>query len=58
MAILVTGSAGFIGSHVVKAIIARGIEVVGLDNFNSYYDPKLKEARINEFLHDSLSFGS
>src|SRR3989338_8811455 len=52
MAILVTGSAGFIGSHVVKAIIARGIEVVGLDNFNSYYDPKLKEARINEFLHD------
>ena len=45
MKILVTGSAGFIGFHVSKALLARGDEVVGLDNFNEYYDPKLKEAR-------------
>jgi UDP-glucuronate 4-epimerase len=45
MKILVTGSAGFIGFHLIKKLLARGDEVVGLDNFNSYYDPKLKEAR-------------
>ena len=43
--ILVTGSAGFIGFHTVKALLKRGNKVVGIDNFNSYYDPKLKESR-------------
>jgi UDP-glucuronate 4-epimerase len=46
MAILVTGSAGFIGSHVSHALLARGEQVVGVDNLNSYYDPALKRARL------------
>ncbi|MCF7817346.1 MAG: GDP-mannose 4,6-dehydratase [Kiritimatiellales bacterium] len=45
MKILVTGSAGFIGFHTAKALLADGHEVVGLDNFNDYYDVGLKEAR-------------
>jgi UDP-glucuronate 4-epimerase len=46
MKILVTGSAGFIGSHVAQRLLARGDEVVGLDNLNDYYDPALKRARL------------
>ncbi|MCO4099929.1 MAG: NAD-dependent epimerase [Gemmatimonas sp.] len=44
--ILVTGAAGFIGSHTSTRLLARGDEVVGLDNINDYYDPTLKEARL------------
>jgi len=44
--ILVTGAAGFIGSHVAHLLIARGHEVVGLDNLNEYYDVTLKQARL------------
>lgn len=46
MRILVTGAAGFIGYHTAKALLDRGDEVVGLDNLNSYYDSRLKEARL------------
>jgi len=46
MAILVTGAAGFIGSHVSHRLLDRGEEVVGLDDLNAYYDPALKEARL------------
>lgn len=46
MRVLVTGAAGFIGSHVAKRLLARGDEVVGVDNVNNYYDPTLKEARL------------
>jgi UDP-glucuronate 4-epimerase len=46
VAILVTGSAGFIGFHVARKLLARGDEVVGLDNLNAYYDPSLKAARL------------
>jgi len=42
MNVLVTGAAGFIGSHVCKRLLQRGDEVVGLDNINSYYDINLK----------------
>ncbi len=46
MNILVTGTAGFIGSNLVKALLARKHRVVGLDNINSYYDTRLKYARL------------
>jgi UDP-glucuronate 4-epimerase len=44
--VLVTGAAGFIGMHVAERLLARGDEVVGLDNMNDYYDPALKRARL------------
>jgi UDP-glucuronate 4-epimerase len=44
---LVTGAAGFIGSRVTQKLLALGHEVVGWDNFNAYYDPRLKHARID-----------
>jgi len=47
--ILVTGAAGFIGYHVTKRLLERGETVVGIDNLNPYYDPKLKEARLEQF---------
>lgn len=43
--VLVTGAAGFIGYHTSKALLERGDEVIGLDNYNDYYDPYLKLAR-------------
>jgi UDP-glucuronate 4-epimerase len=46
MRYLVTGAAGFIGFHTARRLLARGDEVVGLDNLNAYYDVKLKEARL------------
>ena len=47
MKVLVTGSAGFIGSALSIRLLDRGDEVVGVDNHNDYYDPKLKEARLS-----------
>ncbi len=44
--VLVTGVAGFVGSHVARALLARGESVVGIDNFSDYYDPVLKFARL------------
>lgn len=44
--ILITGGAGFIGSHTIDALLARGEEVICLDNFNDYYSPKRKEKNI------------
>ena len=46
MKILVTGAAGFIGSFTAQRLLARGDEVVGLDNLNDYYDVTLKQARL------------
>ncbi|RUV93441.1 NAD-dependent epimerase/dehydratase family protein [Mesorhizobium sp. M1A.F.Ca.IN.022.07.1.1] len=46
MTILVTGAAGFIGSHVCERLLARGDAVVGVDSMNAYYDPALKAARL------------
>jgi UDP-glucuronate 4-epimerase len=46
MTTLVTGAAGFIGYHVAQALLARGERVIGIDNLNAYYDPRLKEDRL------------
>ena len=57
MAVLLTGSAGFIGYHVSERLLARGEEVIGLDNVNPYYDVKLKEARLGRLKrHRNFSF--
>ena len=51
--ILVTGAAGFIGAHVAARLRHLGHEVVGCDNFNDYYDPALKRARVGQLLDAS-----
>ena len=48
--IILTGAAGFIGAFVARRLLDRGEEVVGLDDFNPYYDPALKEARVRALL--------
>jgi UDP-glucuronate 4-epimerase len=60
MRILVTGAAGFIGSHLTDRLLARGETVIGLDDFNDYYDPAIKRANVaaarengNFFLYES-----
>jgi UDP-glucuronate 4-epimerase len=49
MKVLVTGAAGFIGSTLVLRLLARGDTVIGIDNHNDYYDPAIKEARLERF---------
>ena len=53
MKILVTGGAGFIGSHVCEALVNRGDNVVCVDDFNDYYEPKVKENNIKELIKNS-----
>jgi UDP-glucuronate 4-epimerase len=53
MRVLVTGAAGFIGSHVAHRLLDRGDDVVGLDNVNDYYDVSLKEARLTRLTERS-----
>ena len=55
MTILLTGVAGFIGAHVAEALLARGEDVIGFDNLNAYYTPKLKRDRLDQ-LSDYKTF--
>ena len=63
MTILVTGAAGFIGSHLCSQLLDRGEHVIGVDNLNDYYDVALKRARLSliegrkgfRFYHDDIS---
>ena len=50
MKVLVTGTAGFIGSHVAQVLLARGDTVIGFDSLNDYYDVTLKQARLARFI--------
>jgi UDP-glucuronate 4-epimerase len=50
MRVLVTGAAGFIGARLSEVLLARGDEVLGFDNLNAYYDPRLKQARLDRLL--------
>ena len=55
MTILVTGVAGFIGFHVARSLLQQGAQVIGLDNLDPYYDPRLKQARL-ELLQAEKNF--
>jgi UDP-glucuronate 4-epimerase len=60
MAVLVTGAAGFIGAATARALLQRGEAVVGIDNLNDYYDPALKQARLDglrQQFGDQFRFG-
>lgn len=52
MRVLVTGAAGFIGAEAAAALVARGDDVIGIDNLNAYYDPALKRARLERLAHE------
>ncbi len=54
MTILVTGAAGFIGYHLSNKLIHQGLDVIGFDNLNSYYDQNLKKDRLDELKKESL----
>ena len=57
MSTLVTGVAGFIGMHTAKSLLSKGHRVVGIDNLNHYYDPRLKKARLTQLeSFDKFSF--
>jgi UDP-glucuronate 4-epimerase len=50
---LITGGAGFIGSHIIKRLLERKDSVIAIDNFSDYYEPSLKESRVKAFTADS-----
>ena len=53
--VLVTGAVGFIGSHLCERLVSEGYHVIGLDNFNDFYDPEIKKRNISGLL-DNTNF--
>lgn len=53
MTILLTGCAGFIGSHTTKALLQKGYNVIGVDNLNDYYNPSWKQNNLNQLNHEN-----
>ena len=58
MRILVTGAAGFVGYHVCEALLGRGVDVLGIDDCNAYYDVRLKQARLERLQRKNFTFES
>ena len=56
MRILVTGAAGFVGYHVCEALLGRGVDVLGIDDCNAYYDVRLKQARLERLQRKNFAF--
>jgi UDP-glucuronate 4-epimerase len=56
--VLLTGAAGFIGAKTTELLLQRGVEVVGVDNLNNYYEPKLKEWRLKQLEHRHFHFSA
>ena len=54
--ILITGVAGFIGFNVAKKLLNLNYIIVGIDNINNYYDPKLKKARLKNLYNKNFTF--
>lgn len=52
MTILITGAAGFIGSHTMRALLEKGENIIGVDDFNDFYDPEMKRKNIAQFAND------
>lgn len=57
MKVIVTGAAGFIGGHVMEKLSKLNYEVLGIDNFSSYYSPSMKSAHINEIVNSNVLVG-
>lgn len=54
--VLLTGAAGFIGAKTAERLLSQGVEVIGVDNLNNYYEVKLKELRLKDLKHSSFHF--
>jgi UDP-glucuronate 4-epimerase len=54
--VLLTGAAGFIGAKTAQKLLAQGVEVIGIDNLNDYYDVSLKKLRLSELVHPKFTF--
>ena len=58
MTVLLTGAAGFIGSHLAEQLLADGVDVRGVDRFSNYYDPELKRGNLASLTDMTVSSSS